>query len=405
MFSRPVCLINAHVFTEQGPASSVRFSSRILSLDTAPRTRDVVLDLEGAAVFPGLINAHDHLELNHFGRVKFRDAYRNASEWIDDMRPRLRADSHLVRGQQYPLADRLFIGGLKNLLSGVTTVGHHNPFYPELRRRFPVRVLSRYGWAHSFFLEDGPVGARGERGGDVQQRFRATSTDRPFLIHLAEGVDPGARAELARLDALGCLEQNTVLIHGVGLGSDDWRIVARRGAGLVWCPASNEFLLGQSADIRTFAASSATAASRICLATDSRLTGSRDLLDEMRAAASLPCDPTVLYRMVTTQAAGLLRLPQAGRIAEGLPADLLVLPKLAPEPISTLLTATRKDVSLVTIDGRPLFTSAALGAIFAARRTRPHPSRVDGVAKLFDPWLAHRIARCAIAEAGVEAPD
>jgi cytosine/adenosine deaminase-related metal-dependent hydrolase len=51
-------------------------------LDVAPDKGDTVVDLDGSFVFPGLINAHDHLELNSQPRLKWRDRYDNASEWL-----------------------------------------------------------------------------------------------------------------------------------------------------------------------------------------------------------------------------------------------------------------------------------------------------------------------------------
>src|SRR3954447_27047566 len=130
IWRRPVTLVNARVVTPGGDAASVRFGARILGIDERPRAGDRVVDLNGAIVFPGLINAHDHLELNHYGRLKFRDRYVNVSAWVDDMRPRLKSDGGIRAGRSHALRHRLFIGGLKNLLSGVTTVAHHNPLYP-----------------------------------------------------------------------------------------------------------------------------------------------------------------------------------------------------------------------------------------------------------------------------------
>src|SRR5207247_8119922 len=98
----------------------------------------------------------------------------------------------------------------------------------------PVHVLRKYGWAHSFFLARRPAGARGETGGDIQERFRSTPSGVPFFVHLGEGVDAEAWAELPRLEALGCLQSTTVLVHAIAIDRDGWRRVARAGAGVGW---------------------------------------------------------------------------------------------------------------------------------------------------------------------------
>jgi cytosine/adenosine deaminase-related metal-dependent hydrolase len=424
-FARAVCLVNVHVAADGGIAESVRFSTRILAVGDRPRAGDTVVDGRGAVVLPGLVNAHDHLELNHYGRLKGRDRYLNASEWIDDLRPRLSADPAIRDGRAHALGERLFIGALKNLLAGVTTVAHHNPFYPELRRTVPIRVVRRYGWAHSFQLERQPAGARGEPGGDVAERARATPTDAPFMLHLAEGVDDAAGGELPRLEALGCLKPNTVIVHGVGIDRDGWSRVARAGAGLVWCPASNDFLFGRTAPIRELLDLNGQAPA-IALGTDSRVTGSRDLLDELRVArdAQSIAAPELL-EMVTTNAATLLRQPRIGRIAVGGLADLVVLHRgvgnrfvetgNGPHPVGhsrngsrpplaeALLAATRRDVRLVVVDGRPLVGDPDMAAVFEARRVAPRPIRVDDALKIADSGLTRRIAGCPITEPGVSA--
>jgi cytosine/adenosine deaminase-related metal-dependent hydrolase len=404
IWAKAVSFVNARVVTEAGLADSVRFSARVLSIGERPRPGDTVADLQGGVVLPGLINAHEHLELNHYGRLKSRDRYLNASEWIADLRPRLSEDPAIRDARAHPLIERLFIGALKNLLAGVTTIAHHNPFYPELRRTLPIRIVRRYGWAHSFLLERQPAGARGEPGGDIAARWRATRADAPFIVHLAEGVDAEARGELARLESLGCLAPNTVLVHGVAIDSDGWRRVAGAGAGLVWCPASNQFLFGCTAGVRELLDRTDPARSNVALGTDSRVTGSRDLLDELRVArGAMPVSAVELLGMVTDRAAALLRQPRFGRIAIGVPADLVVIPPLASEPAAALLETTRRDVRLVVVDGRPLVGDLSLVDVFVARRVTPRPLRVDAVPKLVDSGLARRIAGCPIAEPGVSA--
>src|SRR5262249_49549037 len=220
-----------------------------------------------------------------------------------------------------PKSARLLWGGLKNLLSGVTTVCHHNPReQPVFERNFPVRVVKRFGWAHS--LEFSP---------DLMERFRATPPDWPFILHLGEGVDHNAQREIFRLDELGPLDRRTVLVHAVALGVRGLRLAKERGAALVWCPSSNLFLLGRTLN------GALTCAIPIALGSDSAVTAKGDLLDELRLGRKYLPAPQ-LYRMVTENAARILRLPWGfGAIVPGGPADLIAIPGCGRNPAEALL--------------------------------------------------------------------
>jgi cytosine/adenosine deaminase-related metal-dependent hydrolase len=400
--SRAVSLVNGRVTTAEGTASTIRFDERVVALDEPPGRDDCVLDLDGACVLPGLINAHDHLELNHYGRLKRRGRYDNATEWSDDLRPALVEDQSIRRNRAYALRDRLFIGGLKNVLAGVTTVAHHNPFYRPLKGRFPVRVVKPFGWAHSFALEGRPVGANGETGGLVADECRATPDGVPFIVHAAEGIDAAAANEIARLEALGCLRPGTVIVHGVALSAASWARVLAAGASLIWCPASNTFLFGRTVPARAFLDAAPDAWAHLCLGSDSRLTGARDLLDEIRAALSLESvTPSELLRMVTTAAARVLRRPGAGQIAVGHPADLLVIPANRGTVAESLVVTSRADVRLVTIAGQPVVADRSFCGVFAARGVDARPIVIDDTDHLAAATLARDIARCPIHEPGV----
>lgn len=402
---RPVIFVNGRVWGAHGLVASVRVRRGALDLGAVPAADDVVVDLEGAFVLPGLINAHDHLELNHFGRLKGRERYLHADDWIADLRPRLQADDRIRRNARFPLADRLFIGGLKNVLAGVTTVAHHNPRYPQLGRRFPVRVLARYGWAHSFSMETAPVGASGEPGGVVADSCAATPPTMPFLVHVGEGTDARAVRELTRFAGLACLRPNSVVVHGVAYAPDSWRAAVAAGAGLVWCPASNTFLFGQTLPMADLLAAVPGSLAFVCLGSDSRLTGARDLLDELRHAAETGLPPGSLLPMVTGSAARILRLPAAGRLAADSQADLLIVaadPDQPEDPERALLAARRRDVRLVVIGGLPVIADPAFTAAFDGGRVKTRRLKVDGAPKIAAEFLVRRIERCPIAEPGVE---
>src|SRR5215472_4585608 len=148
------------------------------------------MNLSGLLLLPGLINAHDHLEFNLFPRLG-RGPYANATDWAEDI---YHPDAPPVRDHlRIPKRVRLFWGGIKNLLAGVTTVLHHNPYEPEIfEEDFPVRVVRHFGWAHS--LRFSP---------DLRACYAATPPGAPFLIHACEGTDASASREIYELDAAG----------------------------------------------------------------------------------------------------------------------------------------------------------------------------------------------------------
>lgn len=390
ILQRAISFINANVLSENGIiATSLRLQrGRFDDIDAKPRNGDLIVDLRGGLIAPGLINAHDHLEFNCFKRLKWREKYRNAAEWIADFQPRFETDPDLLGPMAIPVADRLWIGGLKNLLSGVTNVCHHNPWHRALENGFPVRVVKNFRYSHSLLID----------GDRVADSYRRTPAAWPWIIHLAEGIDEAAAAELPRLQKLGCLQANTVLVHGVGLTAADQARVIDSGGALIWCPSSNQFLFGATAHVTAFAA-----AHRVALGSDSRLSGARDLLAELKIAqASKQVDAKTLFRMITCDAAKILRLPCAGRIAAGLPADLAIFPACGDDPFSAILSAKRADVCLVMIAGRPQFGDVDMAPVFAATQVATMRVRVDGVEKLMAAGLALRLQRAAVSEPGLE---
>ncbi len=388
--SRPITFVQARIYGAAGVlGSSLRVvDGRIAGLEGPAETGDAVIDLDGDSVFPGFINAHDHLELNNFPRMKWRERYTNACQWIADFQPRFKTDPALVTAMSVPLADRLLLGGIKNLLCGATTVCHHNPLYRCLQRGFPVRVVRRYRFSHSLLID----------GEAARRIYRKTPIKWPWIIHAAEGTDEAAADEFTRLDRWGCVGPNTLLVHGVGLDQDAQTMLMDRGGGLIWCPSSNGFLLGTSINVSMLAN-----AHRVALGTDSRLSGERDLLAELKFAATHhDVNADNLFRMVTIDAASLLKLPDAGVLRPGVPADFVVLPKGAEGPLQNILGTDRSRIRLVVLGGRAQVGDVDMRPAFAAAEIQCVEVSLDGRAKLIDKALADKMRQCAVQEPGLE---
>jgi len=315
---------------------------RITAMESGllPQRQEKVVNGHGYFALPGLINAHDHLELNLFARLG-NPPYANFYRWAADIyHPE---SSPLKEILSVPLRERLLWGAFKNLLSGVTTVAHHNPLFPPLKSRiFPLKVLRKYGWEHSL-----------GHGKDIAGAFRRAGK-KPFIIHAAEGIDQSSGREIDRLDSLGVLAANTVLVHGVAIEKRHDVLLTKRRPALVWCPASNQFLFGKTADIGRLGKFL-----KVALGTDSTLSGSPSLLDELRAARQTGrATPSELLEMVTTIPAEIFQLGDGrGRLTVGGSGDVLLIPASALTAAESLVKTHAGEIGLVLIDGQPRFAT------------------------------------------------
>jgi hypothetical protein len=264
--------------------------------------------------------------------------YLNATRWAEDIyQPnRTPIKEHLA----VPKYIRFTWGAIKNLLSGVTTVAHHNPLHPTLfNSEFPIRVLKRLSWAHS--LQFSP---------DWLPLFRDTPRNCPFIMHVAEGTDESAHGELYVLAEAGALADSMVLVHGVAIESSDLALILSTRTSIVWCPSSNLFTVG-----RSLSGSVLDSGIPIALGTDSAMTADGDMLDELTVARQSVA-PERLMGMVTSEAARILKMPSSfGRICHDGPADLLAVKDDGETPARALLS---KYPQLVIVKGRTVLVSA-----------------------------------------------
>ena len=281
---------------------------------------DVTLHVRDGELYPGLVNAHDHLHRNHYGRLG-HPPYQDAYEWGEDIHHRF-AEA-IARGRAMPRREALLRGAWKNLRAGVTTVVHHDAWEDDFDRDFPLRVVR---------IETADALRR-------TAALPAATNGAPFAIHLAEGVSTAAADEVRELDARGLVTGDLLAVHAVGVDARGIQRLRAAGAAVVWCPSSNRFLFG-----RTVPAELLAPGIDVLVGSDSLLTADGSLLRELRVARDLGLvSHARLHDAVGATAARRLGVAPPS-LDVGARADVIVLRR-------PLLEATESDVVLVVADG------------------------------------------------------
>jgi 5-methylthioadenosine/S-adenosylhomocysteine deaminase len=355
-----------------------------------PGMNGVEIIRTGGTIYPGLIELHNHLSYNVLQLLPISRRYRNRSEWGG----REAAYRQLVSGPMTVLGrTRGYVQAVvryvecKCLVSGVTT--------SQGIALFSNQGITKYYRGNVRNVEqplDPDLPRADTRIADVE----AENVDRFFdrlrrssclLLHLSEGTDEKARQRFTDLrlpDGSWAITPALAGIHALALRAEDFETLARHGASMVWSPMSNLLLYGDTADIAAARASGI----RIGLGSDWSVSGSKNLLGELKAAR-LASDAQggvfserELVTMVTRNAAEILKWGHAlGSIEPGKRADLLVIAGRQGDPYATLIQARETGVTLVTIDGVPLYGNQRLMSRF---RVETEQVRVGGTSRLLN---------------------
>jgi putative selenium metabolism protein SsnA len=344
-----------------------RIAERGPSLPAAPGEEAV--DLEGALVLPGFVNAHTHLySALARGMPGPTEPPRSFVEILERVWWRLdRAlDEEAVRLSA-------LVGAIEAARSGTTTlVDHHaSPSFVRGSLATVRRAVEAVGLRSVLCYETTDRNGLGGRDAGVEENREllhggATPLTRALVgahasftlsdeslerlsglvretgaglhVHAAEdrtdvedAVRRGAQGVVARLSAHGLVGRGTLLVHGVHLTEGELAQAQGAGAWIVHCPRSN--MNNGVGHART------TAFRRAALGTDGL---DEDLLAEARAAflrmrdAGRPDAFAAAFEMLAgghRLAAALFGEP-LGRLDPGAPADLVVLDYRPPTPLA-----------------------------------------------------------------------
>ncbi|MBP7562893.1 MAG: amidohydrolase family protein [Candidatus Cloacimonetes bacterium] len=301
-----------------------------------------------------IINSHDHLIGNWYPRSGTNAPYINSHIWVEDNKTSSSVQernkiwtndgSFNMMSGNAPLLVKL--GAFKNLFSGASIVQDHGTQQvSEYYDMFPIEVVRHYGQCHSITL------GNWWGGNTPEQEMIRTEGKMPFIIHLAEGLDENTRLEFSKLKKAGLLKQNTLIIHGICLTRPELDDVKQIGASICWCPGSNYYLIGQTLDIK----SCMEKGINVVIGTDSTLTGSINLIEEIRFAhKKFPdIDAKILYRMVTHNAYRAMYINDPELIDPA--KNILIMSNKKEYAFDNILHQEMDDIHLMVQKGIPIY--------------------------------------------------
>lgn len=289
---------------------------------------DVKLNFENCLAFPGLINSHDHLEYNLYPRLGHK-IYRDYVEWGNDIHIK---DKELINSiESVPAELRLQYGVIKNLISGVTSVAHHGSYNPVLNNS-PVTIIRKGTCIHSVRL-----------GGRWKYKINLPKSGEPYTIHTGEGTNTESAGEIDELIRWNLFKRKLIGIHGIAMTEEQ----SKNFTAIIWCPDSNIFLFGKTADIRTLKKNTA-----ILFGTDSTLTADGNIFENLRTAKNLNLlSDTELFDSLTKTAAEVWGLNNCGSIEEGKISDIVIARQKSVNLYESFYNTNPEDILLILKNG------------------------------------------------------
>lgn len=384
------------------------------SADVPTPAGATTLDFGDAAILPGLVNTHTHLEL-----TALRGLVRGVPfpRWVQTVR-RLKdalASENFLASARWGVLEGFAAGITATGDTGSTgapaaalaALGARGVAYQEVFGPDPAQVDEAVRGLEASVAALLPLESERLRVGvsphapySVSEPLLrsvaalARRDGRPLAMHLAESPEEdhfvrhgdgpfadGLRSRSIRVEArgrspvawtarAGFLGADALAIHCVTADGDDAVTLARHGASVAHCPWSNAVLRNGRADLPLLRRLGV----RVGLGTDSVAAGGGlDLFREMRLATlGCPLTPREMLRLATADAAAALGLA-AGALEPGRWGDVCVVgcggPAFAaaadPEE-AVAFGAGPRDVLFTAVAGRPVWREGAWPGVDAA---------------------------------------
>ncbi len=351
--------------------------------DTLPTEENAVWVDTNDIIFPGFVDLHNHPMYAMFEPWNAGKLFNNRYEWrsLEKYKQEISTPARNIQDDSQGFCDIAEFAEVQALTGGTTTFSgtfllRSFTTFPACLSRLAVRKLeidSGFYQGHGHERVQNVLGVGRDMtdatAAAVRHKVAAKELDL-VLIHVAEGkrTDPESIKEFDLLKERGFLTHTTAVIHGVAFDKSDFAKMRLAATALVWSPQSNMILYNTTTDV--------VAAFRegvsIALAPDWAPSGAKNMLGEIQYAAKLNkttlggfFSNQQLFEMATSIPARIAHIDdKVGTIQQGLFADLFLLRGDPTQPFDSLVQSKPQDVSLVLVNGVPIYGDAALMSKF-----------------------------------------
>ena len=350
---------------------------------TLPNEEDAIWIDTNDIIFPGFVDLHNHPMYAMFELWDAGKLFNNRYEWrsLEKYKQEISTPARNIQDDEQGYCDIAEFAEVQAITGGTTTFS--GMFLLRSFKTFP-RCLSRLA-VRKLEIDTGFYPGHGQErvqnvlgiGRDYNEatatavRRKVAEKDLDLvLIHVAEGMrtDPESMKEFDLLKARGFLAPTTAVIHGVAFDKSDFGKMRLAATALIWSPQSNMILYHTTTDVVTAFREGVS----IALAPDWAPSGAKNMLGEIQYAAKLNktnlsgfFSNQQLFEMATSIPARIAHIDdKVGAIQSGLYADLFLLHGDPTQPFDALVQSKPQDISLVVVNGVPIYGDASLMSKF-----------------------------------------